>query len=452
MLSLIPLLTEARDAHSCPDTTGRYHSVMEIVEVFQRLGVALAIGLLVGCERGWQDRDVPSGGRTAGIRTFGLSGLLGGLAGYIQTLAGPMLPAVLLLLFGAAFVVFKLREAEADEDYGATTVVAAFVVFALGVTAVLGDVRAAAAGGVITTALLAAKRSLHGFLKQLTWLEIRAALILLAMTLVALPLLPNETIDPWDALNPFALWLLTVTIAAISFAGYVAIRVAGPSRGILFAGAAGGLASSTALTLSFARFAAEAPESARQLASGATIAGALSLIRVLVIGAVMAPVLLIPLAIALVPAILVMLAASFLIVRRGNGKHGAPDLQLDNPFELGEVLRFGALLGVVIVVSKVLVDRIGQAMLFAVAAVSGLMDLDAITLSTARMTGASVDLATAVAAILIAVVVNLMTKVVLAFTAGGRGPYATTLTLATLAAIAAGAVAYFTLSSFVPAS
>jgi len=106
----------------------------------------------------------------------------------------------------------------------------------------------------------------------------------------------------------------------------------------------------------------------------------------------------------------------------------------------------------VIVVSKVLVDRIGQAMLFAVEAVSGLMDLDAITLSTARMTGASVDLATAVAAILIAVVVNLMTKVVLAFTAGGRGPYATTLTLATLAAIAAGAVAYFTLSSFVPAS
>lgn len=425
---------------------------MELVEVFQRLGVALAIGLLVGCERGWQDRDVPSGGRTAGIRTFGLSGFLGGLAGYLQTLSGPILPAVLLLLFGAAFVVFKLRESEADEDYGATTVVAAFVVFALGATAVVGDLRAAAAGGVTTTALLAAKRSLHGFLKQLTWLEIRAALILLAMTLVALPLLPNDTIDPWDVLNPFTLWLLTVTIAAISFAGYVAIRVAGPSRGILFAGAAGGLASSTALTLSFARFAADAPESARQLTAGATIAGALSLIRVLVIGAVMAPVLLIPLAIALAPAILVMLAASFLIVRRGSDKQGAPDLQLENPFEVGEVLRFGALLGAVIVVSKVLVDRIGQTMLFAVAAVSGLMDLDAITLSTARMAGTSVDLITAVAAILIAVVVNLVTKVVLAFTAGGKGSYAMTLALATLAAIAAGTVAYFTLGSFVPTS
>ncbi|MBP1857102.1 MgtC/SapB family protein [Rhizobium herbae] len=425
---------------------------MELVEVFQRLGVALATGLLVGCERGWQDRDLPSGGRTAGIRTFGLSGFLGGLAGYLQIHTGPILPAALLLLFGAAFAAFKLRESAAEKDYGVTTVIAAFLVFALGAIAVVGDLRVAVAGGVITTALLAAKRSLHGFLTQLTWLEIRAALVLLAMTLVALPLLPNKTVDPWDALNPFALWLLTITIAAISFAGYAAIRVAGPSRGILFAGAAGGLASSTALTLSFARFAADAPQSARQLACGATIAGALSLIRVLVIGAVLAPILLIPLAIALIPAVLVMLAASFLIARRGSDTHDTPNFQLETPFKLGEVLRFGALLGAVIVVSKVLVDRIGQTMIFVVAAVSGLMDLDAITLSTARLTETSVDLAAAVAAILIAVVVNLVTKIVLAFTAGGRGPYATTLALTTVAAITAGAVAHFTLGSFVPTS
>ncbi|WP_018239960.1 MgtC/SapB family protein [Ensifer sp. BR816] len=423
---------------------------MDLVEVFQRLGVAFSIGLLVGCERGWQERDERSGGRTAGIRTFGLAGFLGGLAGYLQTLSGPIAPAVLLLLFGGAFILFRMREAKEEEDFGVTTVVAALVVFALGATAVLGDVRVAAAGSVATTALLAAKRSLHTFLRQLTWLELRAALVLLAMTLVALPLLPNETIDPWDVLNPFELWLLTITIAAISFVGYVAIRVAGPRRGILFAGAAGGLVSSTALTLTFARFASEAPESARRLASGAAIAGALSLIRVLVIGGAMAPVLLTPLAIALVPAVLVLVAASVLVIRRG-GKQSAPDLHLDNPFELGEVLRFGALLGAVIVASKVLVDKLGQRMLFAVAAISGLMDLDAITLSTARLTGPTVDLTTAVAAILIAVVVNLLTKVVLAFTAGGNGPYAVTLAVATVVAIAAGALAYFILGFVMPA-
>jgi len=311
---------------------------MEFVEAFQQLGVALAIGLIVGCERGWQDRDLPSGGRTAGIRTFGLSGFLGGLAGYLHLRSGPVMPAVLLLLFGTAFVIFKRREAEEEEDYGATTVIASFVVVALGAVAVVGDIRLAAAGGVATTALLAAKRSLHGFLRQLTWLEVRAALVLLAMSLVALPLLPNEPIDPWQALNPFALWLLTITIAAISFAGYVAIRVAGPNRGILFAGAAGGLVSSTALTLSFARFAADAPESARRLACGAVIAGALSLVRVVIIGAVIAPVLLVPLAIVLTPAVFVLLAASGLILWRSGGKRDAPDLHLKNPFELGEVV------------------------------------------------------------------------------------------------------------------
>ncbi|MEK1944712.1 MAG: MgtC/SapB family protein [Ensifer adhaerens] len=425
---------------------------MEFVEAFQRLGVALAIGLLVGCERGWQDRDLPSGGRTAGIRTFGLSGFLGGLAGYLHLRSGPVMPAVLLLLFGTAFVIFKRREAEEEEDYGATTVIASFVVVALGAVAVVGDIRLAAAGGVATMALLAAKRSLHGFLRQLTWREVRAALVLLAMSLVALPLLPNEPIDPWQALNPFALWLLTITIAAISFAGYVAIRVAGPNRGILFAGAAGGLVSSTALTLSFARFAADAPESARRLACGAVIAGALSLVRVVIIGAVIAPVLLVPLAIVLTPAVFVLLAASGLILWRSGGKRDAPDLHLKNPFELGEVLRFGALLGGVIVASKFLVERIGQVMLFVVAAVSGLMDLDAITLSTARLTPTSVDLTTAVAAILIAVMINLLTKAVLAFSAGGKGPYALTLALATLAAIAAGLFAYFVLGTSFPNS
>ncbi|OCP01684.1 MULTISPECIES: MgtC/SapB family protein [unclassified Ensifer] len=424
---------------------------MDFVEIFQRLGVSLAIGLLVGCERGWQEREQPSGGRTAGIRTFGLAGFLGGLAGYLQTLSGPIVPAALLLLYGTAFIIFRQRESEEEDDYGVTTVVASFVVFALGALAVLGDLRIAAAGGVATTVVLAAKRRLHRFLRQLTWLEIRAALVLLAMTLVALPLLPNETVDPWDVLNPFELWLLTITIAAISFVGYVAIRVAGPTRGILFAGAAGGLASSTALTLSFGRFAAEAPKSGRQLASGAAIAGALSLIRVVVIGAALAPVLLMPLGIALTPAILVMLAASAMLAFRSE-KQGAPDLQLENPFELSEVLRFGGLLGGVILVSKVLVDRVGQTMLFVVAAVSGLMDVDAITLSTARLSGTTVDLTTAVTAILIAVVVNLLTKVVLAFTAAGKGPYAITLALATLAAIAAGALAHFTLGFVVPAT
>lgn len=415
---------------------------MDFVEAFQRLGASLAIGLLVGCERGWQDRDLPSGSRTAGIRTFGLAGVLGGLAGYIQLRSGPIVPAVLLLLFGTAIIGFKLREAEKDEDYGVTTTIASFVVVGLGNAAVIGDLRIAAAGAVAVTAILAAKRSLHGFLQRLSWLELRAALILLAMTLIALPLLPNRTVDRWNVLNPFAMWLMTITIPAVSFAGYVAIRLAGPHRGVLFAGGAGGLVSSTALTLSFARFAKDAPRSAQELASGALLAGGLSLIRVVVIGGALSPGLFYPLALSLTPAVLVLFFFCAVIFYRSGGKGTARGIEMTNPFELREVLRFGILLSAITLVSKIAVESSGQSTIFAVAAASGLVDLDAITVATARLSGKSVEAAIATAAILTAVTVNLLTKLVLAFAAGGRGAYARILAVATMAAIAAGAVGY----------
>lgn len=415
---------------------------LELFEIFQRLGLALAIGLLVGVERGWRERETRAGGRTAGIRTFGLSGFLGGLAGLLHSIAGAVLPAALLVVFGIAFIVFKQQEAASDQDYSVTSVVAALVVFALGVLAVLGDMVAAAAGGVATAGVLAARHSLHGFLRKLTWLELRAALVLLSMTLVALPLLPNRTVDPWGALNPAELWVLTIMIAAISYVGYVAIRVAGASKGILFAGAAGGLVSSTALTLSFARLAANTRKSARPLAAGASVAGAVSLGRTLAIGSALAPVLMASLSSALVPAIFVLLAASYLLVRSKGDEVNASDLHFDNPFDLGMILRFGALLGGVVLASKILVDQLGASTLYGVALASGLMDLDAITLSTARLSGTVISGTIGAAIILTAVVTNLAMKVVLAMAVGG-GEYGRLLGLATAAAIAVGAFVHF---------
>ncbi|MCF3639908.1 DUF4010 domain-containing protein [Rhizobium sp. TRM95111] len=424
---------------------------MDLFEAFQRLGVALAVGMLVGIERGWQERQVRAGGRTAGIRTFALIGLLGGLTGYLNRFAGPALPIALFLLFGFAFVLFKLREATEENDHSVTDVVVALVVFALGTASVLGEMEIAGAGGVVVAALLAARQSLHSFLRRLSWLELRATLVLLVMTIVALPILPDRTVDPWDALNPFNLWLLTVTIAAISYAGYIAIRLAGPSRGILFAGAAGGLVSSTALTLTFGRFAAETPDNQRRLGAGAIVAGTLSLLRVLVISVALAPSLALTLAAALLPAALAMLAAAFLAARREE-RGRTPDLGLENPFDLGMVLRFGALLGAVTWMSKVLVDIAGARMLFVVAGISGLVDLDAITLSTARLAGHAVDLRTASAAILLAVVVNLLTKVALAYSAAGRGRYAASLATATGVAVTAMVAGHVLLAPLLPAT
>ncbi|MDR6758539.1 uncharacterized membrane protein (DUF4010 family) [Mycoplana sp. BE70] len=424
---------------------------MDTVEAFQRLGVALAVGLLVGIERGWQERSVRAGGRTAGIRTFALIGLLGGLTGYLQPYLGTAFTVALLLLFGAIFTLFKRREAEEEEDYSVTGVVAAILVFVLGAAAVVADPAVAAAAGVVTAGFLAARNRLHGFLKRLTWIELRSALVLLAMTVVALPLLPDRPIDPWGGLNLRTIWLMTVMIATISYAGYIAVRVAGSERGILFAGAAGGLASSTALTVAFANFARSAPENGRQLAAGAIIAGALSLARVLVITFVLVPSLSFKLAASLVPALLALLAVSFWTTRHGERGRKTPELQMNNPFDLLVVLQFGALLGAVTWVSKVLVDYAGPAMLYVVAAISGTMDLDAIALSTARLAGGSLALDTAGTAILIAVIVNLFTKVGLAASGAGASTFTVRLAGATLFCIGCGLAGYMLLMPLVPA-
>ncbi|RUY82420.1 hypothetical protein EN974_37810, partial [Mesorhizobium sp. M7A.F.Ca.CA.001.12.2.1] len=157
-----------------------------------RLGLALAIGLLVGLERGWQERDAPDRSRTAGIRTYGISGLLGGvLAALASALSAvPMLVGG-FIAFAAIFAWYKAREAVHDEDFSVTSVIAGLCVFALGSLSVAGDYRAAAAGGAALAAILASREVLHGLLKRLTWIELRSALILAVMTAIVLPLLPN---------------------------------------------------------------------------------------------------------------------------------------------------------------------------------------------------------------------------------------------------------------------
>ena len=190
-----------------------------------RLGLALAIGLLVGLERGWQRagraRSQPDG-RNPHVRHLRSarrrSGGAGPGAGGVSVLVGGF------VVFAAVFAWYKPREAARDEDFSVTAVIAGLAVFSLGALAVAGDYRSAAAGGAALAAVLASREILHGLLKRLTWIELRSALVLAVMTAIVLPLLPNRTIDPWGGLNPWEVWFFTVLIASISFAGYVAVR------------------------------------------------------------------------------------------------------------------------------------------------------------------------------------------------------------------------------------
>jgi uncharacterized membrane protein (DUF4010 family) len=394
---------------------------MDQHELFRRLAVALAIGLLIGLERGWQLREEAEGERTAGLRTYALAGLLGGICGALSSISGPLVLAAGLLSFAGAFTLFSWLEAARDNHFSVTGVVAALLTFVLGAYAVLGEQTVAIAAAVAMAILLALKKPLHSWLRQLSWLEIRAALILLAMSFLLLPLLPDRAIDPWGALNPTEVWLLAILIAGVSFGGYVAVRVMGDKAGIAAAAVAGGVTSSTATTLSFARLAREHPEASSLLAGGILIAGVTMMARVVAIAGALNPSLIggvgPP---AAAGAAVLAIGSAMLLLGYGEPKVERSDLALRNPFELTAVLKLAALIAMVMVLTKVLSASAGARGLYLLAAVSGIADVDALTLSVSRLAGSQVAIVDGTTAILLAIAVNTAVKAAMAGYLGGR--------------------------------
>jgi uncharacterized membrane protein (DUF4010 family) len=217
-----------------------------------RLLVALAVGLLIGLEREWRRRAEDSTGH-AGLRTFGLIGLMGGLANVLNWSAGAwLLPAALLALAALLLADIKLGNG-AVPGRDITTLVAALVTALLGALATSGEAQLAVAAAVVVTLLLNLKSRLHRWVDALSETEIAGVLRLLVISLVVLPVLPDKGYGPYAALNPRTIWLFVVLISALSFIGYFAIRVLGQRRGHRATGLFGGLVSSTATTAALAR-------------------------------------------------------------------------------------------------------------------------------------------------------------------------------------------------------
>jgi uncharacterized membrane protein (DUF4010 family) len=408
-------------------------------QTFVRLGLALALGLLIGVERGWRERGEAEGERTAGLRTFALIGLCGGAWGLLSEVLGPAPLAAAFLAVAGALTLFRWRETARDGSLGATTLIAAFLTFALGAYAVLGDMAVAAAAAVATAALLAAKDWLHGWLRILTWAELRSALILLAMTFVILPVLPDRGFGPYEALNPWRLWLMTIAIAGVSFAGYVAVKVFGERYGPLVAGLAGGLVSSTAVTVDMARRAKSAANQ-RALLAGVLSASVVMFLRVGVILALFGPSLLGRLAGPLAAAAVVTAAGAAVSSTGAAAGEGAGSV-FRNPLELPAVLGFAALLAVILFLSKVLAATLGGQGVVVLAMLAGVADVDAITLSMTAVTGVSTSATYAAMAILVAVAVNSLSKSALALGVGGRRFGLANLAVNLLALAAGGIVA-----------
>lgn len=370
-------------------------------ETWLRLAVSLAVGLLIGLER---ERN-PAG--KAGVRTFALIALFGSLA---ALLAAAWTVPVGLAAVAATLIAAYARDGQ-SEDSGTTTVVAACVCYLLGALAGMGENAVAGALGISVTALLYFKPELEGFSAALKRHEQVSVLQFLVASFIVLPLLPDRGFGPYDALNPRHIWLMVVLIAGIGLASYVALRVAGERHGAVLTGLLGGLVSSTATTVLYARRSRESA-AMRQLAGAVVpLANMVPLLRILLLAAVLAPSLVGRLAPLAGAALAAGLAVTAFALRPGAGADGAPAPQSRNPAELGTALRFAALYAIVLLGAAWLSDVAGERGLYAAALISGLVDIDAIVLSTLNLFGESrLGASQALSAIAIAYAANVAFK------------------------------------------
>jgi uncharacterized membrane protein (DUF4010 family) len=402
---------------------------------------ALIVGALVGVERE-RSKTLSGSVGIGGVRTFILFALSGAVAGWLGTiLHSAWIPvAVVLSVSALAVAGYRMQAQVRPNALGLTTETAALAVCLLGAACTAGHATVALALGVVVSAVLAYKEPMHGLVAKLGPDDIAAGLKLLAATFIVLPLLPKDAIDPWGAIRPQALWTLVVLIAALSLVGYVATRALGPSRGTAVTGLTGGLVSSTAVTLAFARRSRdEGGGSANALAAGLLLAWTVMSVRVVVLAGIVHA----PLVAPLFPPFAAMTVATLVPVAvflRRRGDEAAPaarSVELRNPFSLTAAVKFGLLFAaVLLLVAGVRRHFPGQGY-YVVAGLAGLTDVDAITLSMAGLVrDGGTDAATGVGAIIVAALANTLVKcgIIVATAAGALRARVVVVTLLVFAA------------------
>ncbi|MEQ1529748.1 MAG: MgtC/SapB family protein [Methylococcales bacterium] len=408
---------------------------------FKLLAIALAIGLLIGLERGWRTRTRSEGMRVAGLRTYGLISLLGGLCALLAQQVGTILLAAAFLALTAVLLVAYHRSLDKFEDFSITSLVASLITFILGALTMFGHTSLASASAVVITSLLSFKPLLHGWMNKLTEHELTATLKLLLISVVILPILPDQGYGPWAALNPYQIWWMVVLIAGVSYLGYFAIKIVGSHHGPVLIGALGGLVSSTAVTLNLSRLGAQQPSTHLALSAGILTACATMFVRTLLLTFVLNPVLFQ----ALLPTLAIMSSGTYLMAfwfwRHSRFFQADNDVSLENPFQLVMALKFGLFLLIIMLLSKSLNAYFGDMGAYVLAAASGIADVDPITLTMSRMSKEGLAVNVSAMAILIAVSVNSGFKSMLALVVGGKAiglRVGGTLTVVVILAILAG--------------
>jgi uncharacterized membrane protein (DUF4010 family) len=395
---------------------------VEPYEPHLALLTALAVGILIGLERE-QARDKGPGGAFAGIRTYPIFALTGALAMLLES-ASIWLPLIALGGVITLVAIHYAQDVKREDQHGVTTEASVIATYLLGALAASRGVvepmstRLLLVGalGVTLTVLLSSKDWLHSLAGRVSRDDFFATVKFLIAAVIILPVLPREEMGPLDAINPFTVGLMVVMIAGLSFAGYVAMRLLGPGRGLVVSAAVGGLVSSTAVAIAFAGRTKSDPSMAPTAAAAIAISSAVKFVRVGVLVAIvnidLLSTLLLPLGAATAGAII----GGLLTYRRAE-KATVEQVEVSNPFELGNAIRFGLLFAVILLATKAAKQYLGDGGLYLASAIAGTTDVDALTLSTAEHAGT--EYVPAVIAIMIATVSNTIVKSGLALGIGG---------------------------------
>lgn len=374
--------------------------------LLQDLVIAVGLGLLVGLQREWRSE------RPAGIRTFTLITLLGAICAFAAPRQGQWLPAAGLLAVAAILWLGNwLRREEIEPgEHGVTTEVAALIMFLVGVILVDGHTEAAIVVTGVTAALLHWKAPLHAFAHRIGVDEFRAIIQFVLIALVLLPVLPNQAYGPYAALNPFRIWLMVTLIVGMNLVSYVIYQVMTARKGAWIAGILGGMISSTATTVSHARQSRKPGVPPRALAVVIVVASAVVNVRILIEIGVIGPGLL-PYA---MPPFLILglfMTGCAVVLLRRTATGNAAEIEHRNPAEVRTALMFGALFAVVLLAVAAVNTRFGLEAVYVVALISGLTDVDAMTLSVANLFQTDrIEAADAWRVVLVASLANLLFK------------------------------------------
>ncbi|GAO56678.1 DUF4010 domain-containing protein [Novosphingobium sp. MD-1] len=400
---------------------------------------AVAAGLLVGIERGFSQRAEGEGNRVAGFRTFGLIGLLGGIAG----LLGDGLAAVIGLGTLAVLVVGYVRTMR-ENRLSATTTIAAMLTFGVGLVAVRISPTVALGAAAAMFAILSGRQSMHALLRGLNAEEVEAAARFVLVALVVLPLLPDAAYGPYQAWNPRRIWLVVVFVTGLSFAGYVVTRRYGTNRGILFVALTGAIVSSTAVTAEYARRLRSEPEARGALTAGIALASIVMFVRVQLLVLALVPRALPSLAVAMAPATLVAGLLALIAWRGQETRTG--EVTLGNPLSFTPALLLAGLVAVLSLAARWALSRFGSSGIAVVLGLIGVSDVDAAVLTLANLPADALDGRTAGLVLSAPILANTAVKAGMTAVIGWRaGGVRAALPLATSLVASGAALAFWAL-------